>query len=363
MKKLFVVLAFIFVGLMPALAQKFIIDPWGNKGAECKNVIKTGAGWVVERGNKELREFPKGFEFNSLGMDADSIYYIFECEGNYYAVKEKILKFSSNNPADAVNPLSEKVQARSSRLGEFYGTDKALNVIFIAFAIAVVLSLCYLPFRMRFLRPLFLVTIPLAMLVISLIEIVGYAMFENEVLWWCQPEQFSMWGTFGRLGLFVVIILCQLFSLKLYKRGLNKYNKSDEPYKKISVAPLAISMVIAIPLTFAVIFGLAGMGLQHEPYFDYLWAGTFVVSLGTGVVISFVRNIKRFGLFLGILIWLFLVVYIISCIVSAVVLIGLAIEFLIRVIAVVGAFFMLSFVFPKYTYRRSDGTEVEVYEY
>ena len=44
-------------------------------------------------------------------------------------------------------------------------------------------------------------------------------------------------------------------------------------------------------------------------------------------------------------------------------LIGLAIEFLIRVIAVVGAFFMLSFVFPKYTYRRSDGTEVEVYEY
>ena len=110
----------------------------------------------------------------------------------------------------------------------------------------------------------------------------------------------------------MVIILCQLFSLKLYKRGLNKYNKSDEPYKKISVAPLAISMVIAIPLTFAVIFGLAGMGLQHEPYFDYLWAGTFVVSLGTGVVISFVRNIKRFGLFLGILIWLFLVVYIIS---------------------------------------------------
>ncbi len=359
MKKIFLLLVALFIGVQCVPAQEFTLNSWGwDLGkVKCYLVEKSDSGWVLS--NSERVEFEDGFKLHSFtrAVDNDS-YYVFNHEGEYYAAHEKKLVFSPENPEGVENPLSKSAQRRSTRLGEFYGSMEATYFILIIFAVAIVISFLYLTTKTIVLRPLFIITIPVAILLVSAIAIYGFLCFEEDFLWWCDMDKLGFWGALICLVPFALILWTLYRSISVYERGLFLNSKNDDPNapeKKISVKPAAIGICVSIPLAFIVLAVLAANGHQHSWYFEPLVLGVFFVTLGIGLLISLKRNISTFGLFFGILITLFLIVYIVGCIIFTGAAIVLAFEVLIQILMVIGAIIMLMIIAPKRRYRGWDG--------
>ena len=360
MKKIFLLLVALFIGVQCAPAQEFTLNAWGwDMGkVECCGAEKSDSGWVV---NYTVRvEFEDGFKLNSFAKTVDeNNYYVFSHGGKYYAAYEKDLAFSPENPEGVENPLSEKIQRRATRIGKLYGSMEATYLILIIFAVATVIGILYLTTKSIIFRPLFLVVIPVAILLVSVIAIYGFLCFEEDFLWWCDMDKLGFWGALVCLIPFGLLLYTLYRSISIYEKGLllnsKKSDESNAPEKKISVKPAAIGICVSIPLAFTVLAVLAANGHQHEWYFEPLVLGIFFVTLGIGLLISLKRNIVAFGLFFGILITLFLIVYIVGCIIFTGAAIVLAFEVLLQILMVIGAIIMLMIIGPKRRFRGSDG--------
>ena len=352
MKKVLLLIAVLFTGVQCVPAQEFVINPWGwDLGSvSCYKAERGDTCWQVSYGTS--KSFDEGFKFQSIATADDGDYYIFKHEDEYYAALKWDLAFSPDNPDGVENPLDERIQRRATRVGRFYGTMESVKCILIIFAVAALIAILYLKTRARILRPFFIVVIPVAILLVSAIEIYGFLMFDEHLFWWSDYDHLGFWGALVCLIPFGIVTAAQLSSLRVYERGL--FINSDSP-KKISIKPLAISLVVSFPLAVATLIILELNHLDKTWFYEPLVIGVFVISLGIGLLITLKRNISAFGLVMGLLITLFSIVYIIGCIIFVCALIALAFQLLIQILMVIGAIIMLMFIAPKRRFRGSDG--------
>lgn len=348
MKKLFVLLSLITC-IASASAQEFIINPWGADELICYSVTKTAEGFNVNYNKEQGLSFKKGESIQAITEIEEGHYYVFQHEGKYYAAQRRELKFSNNNPADVENPLPEKIQARGSILGDFYGSTAAITIIVLITLAGAILSLGYVTLKISPLRPIFLVFIPCAILAVSLIQIVGYVKFQTDIFWWCEYDRYGFLGSLWRVIPFMAAVAAQLYSIKVYEMGL--FN-DDQTNREISVKPAFISLAICFPALFITIFALASMGVEGF-WLETIAFIVFIGSLAVGLLMTLRRNAKTFGAINGLWVTIFTIIYSLGCIMSGIGLIILIFQIIFQILVVVGTFLILMFVVPRRRFVRN----------
>lgn len=319
-----------------------VIDPWGGKGVECKQLHKTDQGWVGYTGEKTLF-FERGYTFAPIAF-VDGYRYVFEENGNHYGANMSDVQFADSDDAEELGfMLRGKSEQMSTLAGRFYGTATALYLMLIVMCIAALVALLYLKFGIEKLRSLFLVIVPLAILIFSLIEIYGYVKFGGDIFWWCEYDRYGFFGSLLRVFPFGAMVAAQVYSIKVYERAL--FLGDDDPNnddKKISLKPAAWSLALCIPVFIILVFSMAGLGLDDTIWMDIVCIVGFLATLGVGLFISFRRNVKALGRAAGLYVTIFSIVYIIGCIISAIAMITLIFQIILQILTVLAVFLIFA---------------------
>ncbi len=337
---------------------ELVINPWGGKGVECKELHKQGGKWVSHTGEPEVF-FERGYTFQPITF-IDDYRYVFEEDGKFYGASMSEVQFADSDDAEELEfMIRGKSRLMGSVAGRFYGTTAALNMMLLVMGFAAVIAFLYLKVGMASMRPLFLAVIPAAILVFSLIEIYGYAKFSSHIFWWCEYDRYGFFGSLWRVIPFGLMVAAQVFSIKLYERAL--FEGNDDPtddHRTISLKPAAWSLALCIPVFIVLILIVAGLGLENTILMDIAGIGGFLGTLGVGLYISFKRNVKTLGKTTGLYVTLFSIVYIIGCIISAIALIILIVRIIVQILVVIGTIL----IFAMMGYRRRVYRNGRVYE-
>ncbi len=392
MKRLLLLLALLFVGIAPIMANEaeaekkegneekeylsdeersvlikkaiasdkieLVIDPWGGEGAECKELTKSGNGYVSYSDKPEVF-FERGYKFTPLAF-VDNFRYVFEHEGKFYGANMGDIQLADKDDREEYSfMIRGKSSKMASAAGRFYGTSSALWLMLLVMGGAAAVALLYFTLGLKSLRPIVLAVIPAAILAFSLIEIFGYIKFGGDIFWWCEYDRYGFFGSLWRVFPFALMIAAQVFSIKLYEKVLFEGNDDpDDDNRKISLKPAVWSLILCIPVLIIVILILGSMDLENTILMDILGVGGFLVTLGTGLMISFRRNVKAFGPVSGLWVTIFSIVYIIGCIISAIAMITLILQIIFQILVVVGTIL----IFMMMGYRRRVYRNGRVYE-
>lgn len=337
---------------------ELVINPWGGKGAECKELHKQGQKWVGHTGEAEVF-FERGYTFKPIDF-VHGYRYLFEEEGKFYGVNMSEVQFADSDDAEELDFMIRGESRKMATIaGSFYGTSAALNVMLLIMGIAAVIAFLYLKGGMTSLRPLFLAVIPAAILVFSVIEIYGFVKFGSDIFWWCEYDRYGFFGSLLRVFPFGAMIAAQVFSIKLYEKVLFKGN--DDPNDdegKISLKPAAWSLALCVPVFIVLILIVTALGLGNTILMDIAGIGGFLGTLGVGLYISFKRNVKNFGKTTGLYVTLFSIVYLLGCIISAIAMIILIVRIIVQILVVIGTIL----IFAMMGYRRRVYHNGRVYE-
>lgn len=340
---------------------ELVIDPWGGAGAECKELEKTSKGWVASSKKREVF-FERGYTFKPIGF-AHGYRYVFEAEGKYYGANISEVLLADSDDEETLEFMTKgKSRQLTTLVGRFYGTSSALWMMLLVMGAAALVAVLYLLCGMASLRTLFLAIIPAAILIFSLIEIFGYWKFGSDIFWWCEYERYGFFGSLFRLFPFAAMVAAQVYSIKLYERAL--FLGNDDPNDdecKISLKPAAWSLALCIPVLVILAFSLAGLGLQQTIWMDVVPLIAFLGTLGTGLYISFHRNVKTFGRLTGLWVTIFSIVYIIGCIISAIAMIVLVFQIIFQILCVLGTILILLMVGSRRRVYRNGRVYEEVY--
>ena len=392
MKRLLLLLALLFVGIAPIMANEaeaekkegneekeylsdeersvlikkaiasdkieLVIDPWGGEGAECKELTKSGNGYVSYSDKPEVF-FERGYKFTPLAF-VDNFRYVFEHEGKFYGANMGDIQLADKDDREEYSfMIRGKSSNMASAAGQFYGTSSALWLMLLVMGGAAAVALLYFVLGIKSLRLIVLAVIPAAILAFSLIEIFGYIKFGGDIFWWCEYDRYGFFGSLWRVFPFALMIAAQVFSIKLYEKVLFEGNDDpDDDNRKISLKPAVWSLILCIPVLIIVILILGSMDLENTILMDILGVGGFLVTLGTGLMISFRRNVKAFGPVSGLWVTIFSIVYIIGCIISAIAMITLILQIIFQILVVVGTIL----IFMMMGYRRRVYRNGRVYE-
>ena len=360
MKRFYLLCILCFFSIMPLAAQEFIVNPWGGDKVEfyVAGTDKDGKWALIYN---QSHEFEEGYTFQAV--DTMKNYVIFRHENQLYAAKKTEIEFSSNNPDDVVNPLSEEAQRRSSIAGDFYGSMAAAYMVLFLLAAIAIVTFVYRAIKLFILRPIVLIAIPAGILLISLIIIFGYWKFGSDIFWWCDYDRYGFFSSLFRVIPFMAVVAAQFYSIKLYEKVLfidKEYDENGER-RKLSIKPMAWSIILCLPVTLGFFLIMTFMGLHNSMLVELFAVILFFVTLGFGVWRTFKRNVATLGFFHGVFVSVFAVAYIIGCIISAFALIVLIFQLIFQILTVLGCLLVMACVVPKRTYRRSDGVIVEEY--
>ncbi len=392
MKRLLLLLALLFVGMVPIMANEaeaekkegkeekeylsdeersvlikkaiasdkieLVIDPWGGEGAECKELTKSGNDYV-SYSDKPKVFFERGYKFTPLAF-VDNFRYVFEQDGKFYGANMGDIQFADNDDREKYSFMIQgKSNKMASAAGRFYGTSSALWLMLMVMGGAAVVALLYFVLGIKVLRPIVLLAIPLAILAFSMIEIFGYIKFGGDIFWWCEYDRYGFFGSLWRVFPFALMVAAQIFSIKLYEKVLFEGNDDpDDDNCKISLKPAVWSLILCIPVLIVVILILGSLDLENTILMDIFGIGGFLVTLGVGLMISFRRNVKNFGPVSGLWVTIFSIVYIIGCIISAIAMITLIVRIILQILMVIGTILILLML----GYRRRVYRNGRVYE-
>ena len=337
---------------------KFVIDPWGGDGVECKELTKSGNDYVSYTDKPEVF-FERGYEFTPLAF-VHGYRYVFEHEGKFYGANMGDIQFADKDDREEYSfMIRGKSSKMASAAGQFYGTSAALWLMLLTMGGAAVVALLYFLLGIKSLRVIMLAVIPAAILFFSLIEIFGYIKFGGDIFWWCEYDRYGFFGSLWRVFPFALMVAAQVFSIKLYERVLFEGNDDpDDDNQKISLKPAVWSLILCIPVLIIVILILGSLDLENTILMDIFGIGGFLATLGIGLMISFRRNVKTFGPVSGLWVTIFSIVYIIGCIISAIAMITLILQIIFQILVVVGTIL----IFMMMGYRRRVYRNGRVYE-
>lgn len=357
-KELFTLFVAIFVGMASLSAQIFEISKWGSEDVLAFPTQKNSNGEWVHDATNAVR-FDKGFEFQSVDKQGD--YYIFAHEGKFYSIYENNLKFSSKNPDEVENPLSEKQQKRFTLGGWFYSSMAAVYTMLIVMGFGVIISFLYFKGYIDN-KGFVLKVIPAAILINSLILIYGQLNFGSDIFWWCDYDRYGFFGSLLRVIPFMIVLFVQIISIKVYEIFLfdGQTEREDGTELKLSIKPAALSLALCLPATIAVAILLSFLNIRGF-FMDTITLVVFFGSLGWGMLKTYRKNVQLFGALNGLMMTIFSAVYIIGCVIAAIALIVLIFRIIFQILAVLGTLLVLAMVAPKRRFRGSDGRIYEEY--
>ena len=176
MKRLLLLLALLFVGIAPIMANEaeaekkegneekeylsdeersvlikkaiasdkieLVIDPWGGEGAECKELTKSGNGYVSYSDKPEVF-FERGYKFTPLAF-VDNFRYVFEHEGKFYGANMGDIQLADKDDREEYSfMIRGKSSKMASAAGRFYGTSSALWLMLLVMGGAAAVALLY----------------------------------------------------------------------------------------------------------------------------------------------------------------------------------------------------------------------------
>lgn len=230
-------LAALLLALMPerATAQRFEIDPLFTDSVKVVRVVRAESGWT-EYQPYSFATLPDGYTFDLVEMDEGRL--VFDMDGVHYRVMPGSVLFSSDNAPDVANPLPKKIVRRHSPLAHLFASSAPYLAIVLLVVAGTLLGL--LGQRSRALRSVALKALPLCLAAASLLEVAAFIVLGSDMAWWCDDELWGFWGALWRAIPFVVVVLMQYYSIRLYARLLfdgRRTEEGDEP--RISLRPVA----------------------------------------------------------------------------------------------------------------------------
>lgn len=337
-------------------AQKYIVDPLFTDSIEVHSVSLQDSIWTVKEGFTRTM-IPRGTEIDSCGRArSDKSFLIFEYEGKKYEIRKSELLFSESNPEGMENPLSGEVQRKHSAVGHWYATMAPSYIVIALLLISFIISYICSKWDVDSLRPTALVVITASILIVSLIELIGYHYLGGDVFWWCDYDRYGFFGALFRVIPFGLVVLGQIKSIYWFQGVL--LTDEDDP-EGISLKPAAIGLCACIPVL--IVYGLVVQLIIG-------WKGTFsdiiavVLTLGTllgGLSISGFANMERMGVKRGLICTLFSIVYLLGCIVAVCGLLVVLFRLIIQVLLVIAAIIFIMCMGGGRRYRDSWGNVYE----
>lgn len=242
-------LAFFFIALLSCLsisAQKFELDPLWGDSIECMVASKPDSLWKISEPIQSVK-FPKGMEIESCGK-ANGYYVAFKKDGASYMAYMGDLKFSADNPEGTVNPLSEDTVKKHSALGHFYATYTPAVLVLIL--MGMILATFFVARKSSPAVPLALKVIPVCMLLISIIEVVGYKVLGGDMFWWCDNDRYGFFGSLFRVIPFGAVVALQFYTFKMFETLVFADVPAEEK-GKLSLKPAMVSLAACLPVLIA----------------------------------------------------------------------------------------------------------------
>lgn len=243
----------------------------------------------------------------------DTTYAVFSADGRDYAVSGYQLVLSDGNPEGTVDAFDyDKKELKHSLLAHIFATP--VPYIIVAALMLLMIIFIYFGGRLGVGWKFVVIYIPIALLIVCVIEIAGARILGDSALWFVDNDDYGWWGKLFVALPFVMSLGAQFFALKFYRIIL--FDDDDDGEKQVTVKPVAWSVGLFLPLAFVFSMGLGFMGIRG--YMQALIGiGLPFLGIFIGLIIAFVRNIRSVGAFRGIAYTIFSIVYCIGCVVAA----------------------------------------------
>ncbi len=277
-------------------------------------------------------------------------------KGEQYLMSVEDLVLGPNNAPETRDFINAK-RNNHNAIGHFYGSMRPYSMIFVLLLIATVFAFFTGGKNGPRMIPVFVV--PILLTIVIAMEVVGIFTYGKEMLWWLDTGRYGLGMGILRFVIFGIALIMQVFSMKLYKRGLAGED-GDLEVRRFFWAPI---IALAIPAAVAAITGFIGI------YKD--WHITVALIVGLIVMVFMIiqstrDNMDEIGNIAGLVFSIFAFVYVIGLIVTVVLFImgfiKAFLEMIIMICAIGLAMFIMGKAFPKYSYYKADGTRVDVYE-
>lgn len=340
-------------------AQQFEVTPQKRGEAKAYGVVRDDQNnWNATGENIKLKE---GETIQVIEI-AQKNAYIFMRDGHYYQINPKELTFSEANNPEIENPISEGILEQNSALTGFYRSTGPIWIVVLLLAAVAILSCLYLWSGWFILRLPTLIAIPAILILISVIEVVGYFSVESDLFWWCDYETYGFFGSLFRLIPFVAVVWMQFYSIRLFEKVifLEKRRKDpenfDESEHKISIKPIIIGLLLCVPsLIITALILQKVFGSCNGPLAEAIMVIVFLGSIVLGLLITLRKNSKVFGPINGLLITIFSVAYALGAIVAIGGIIMVAIQLILQILAVLAGIFVVMMLGGRRRFRGSDG--------
>ena len=340
MKRVVMLLCLLAVSVFTLSAQKYVIDDNFLDSIKIYKISVADPKTGEETLGEPAFKMAMGQEVTVTRLlKGHKGYGAIKVDGREFGVQSKYLIFSDANPEgteDIFGDTHDRVN--HTWKGKFFASFTPYAIISLLFILAIAFVL--LGAKSAAIRKLALYVVPGCILIASLMEVWAYKTLGTDAFWWCTMDNYGFFGSLLRAIPFCLFVAFQLYSIKLYERMLLADKNSDE---KLSIKPMAISLAVCLPLTLAIVFGLAALDV-NTTLRDALSVVAFFVSLGIGLFISMRKNIKILGVVAGVAFTVFGIVYILASIVA---IIGLGIvlfEIILQILIICGAILGLAFV-------------------
>lgn len=346
-------LAFFFIALLSCLsisAQKFELDPLWGDSIECMVASKPDSLWKISEPIQSVK-FPKGMEIESCGK-ANGYYVAFKKDGASYMTYMGDLKFSADNPEGTVNPLSEDTVKKHSALGHFYATYTPAVLVLIL--MGMILATFFVARKSSPAVPLALKVIPVCMLLISIIEVIGYKVLGGDMFWWCDNDRYGFFGSLFRVIPFGAVVALQFYTFKMFETLIFADVPAEEK-GKLSLKPAMVSLAACLPVLIAyamiVQLWLGWQGMVSDAIMFILFVGTLV----SGIAISVKKNAEALGAGKGLIVTIFSVIYLVGLLIAAWGVIIVLLKIILQVLMVIAGIIALSVLAQRTYYKGSDG--------
>lgn len=303
-------------------APQYIIDPLFADSVTCHRAVFKDTVWMVKDYSKS-KIFPKGLLIDSCGRSPSGYSFIFMSGGKHYQINRSSLRWSRTNSDSLHNSQKMSVARQHSDIGVFFSTLWPCWLVIGLIALPMLFTII-LPLLLSRFEPMrkFLAVVckamvfimPLCLLLVAGIEIADYQIFGGKAFWWCDKDRYGFIGSVLRIIPFLIVVLAQIFSIWWYEPLLFLGDRDDS--KKIHMKPAVISFVVSVPVL--IVFLLVAQMAFGWKGKDAEWTAVaiFFAIILTGIIITLVRNIRELGAWRGIFITVFVLVYIIGCMVA-----------------------------------------------
>lgn len=332
--RILIALIVLTIGCIPANAQRYVIDLLFANDSVPVYTIKLNDDKTCELEDQLAYKLTHGdtITITRVLKGNESIGATVR-DGKEYAVRGSYLILCDNNPEGTINLFPDlRKDGKHTATEHFFTTMTPYWIIAILFIAAIAFSFLG---RIEALRGISLIGMPVCITFASFMEIWGFIEIGTNVFWWCDYDTYGFFGSLFRAVPYVVFVAFQIYSIKLYEKILFV----DDPDKKFSIKPMAISIGACIPATIVTAIACA---LWWRSATDIASLVVFLATLIVGVVISYRRNVKTLGVFNGTMLTIFMAAYIVGGLIALWGLIVIIFRLILQILMIIAGLFIMA---------------------